>query len=721
MPDEEYWKVRFEALSASLLEDGMDYYDDAERLFRKAQSSIDKDIAAWYQRFADNNQITLQEAQKWLRGSELEEFKWTVEDYIRRGRENGISADWAKQLENASARFHISRLEALKIQMRQHLEELYGNYLDGLDRTMRGVYEDAYYKTAYTMQEGYHTGFEVASLAKSEIDAVIRKPWAADGANFSDRIWKDKAKLLSSMEIELTQGLIRGDPQNRIARKLAERMGVSRSNAARLVATESAFFASKGELDNMKDLGVENYQFLATLDRRTSDVCRSMDMKIFPLKDFQPGVTAPPLHCWCRSCTVPYMGENAEGLRAARDEKGKTVTIPDMSYADWKAIYVDQTKTLEEWAASRKPKQEEKPQTKDVPKKISFTPAKSIEEAQAYAAQFIDDFTGYGTPFKGVANYKGISLDMANAVNEALTQVFGTLNLPKLGGLKVVSSKSAQGKKAFSGESEAVASYNAAGRGIFLNKEVLKNAKALETYNQREKEAWEYIRKNRSLLNKKQEEMFRKYEEAGRSLVSGDTVQGLVTHELGHHVQFEGLTTKQFNEMTARRKQYDGKISGYAQESGSEYIAESFVAYMKGEKSILDPEFVKAMDGLLKQPKKADIIKEKVASGEISLTVNTEKQGRHDRSSKLYQDGRSYMTISMNEIQDIVNRYAGTGFIPTDKNGEWKRKETIVVPKEIGVVVDRKTNREIPTNRLTIHYSKTGVHLVPSEKKMGGE
>lgn len=354
MPEQDYWKTRFEALNGSLLKEGMDFYDDAEVLFRRAQNSINKDIAAWYQRFADNNQITLQEAKKWLRGSELEEFRWTVDDYIRKGRENGISADWAKQLENASARFHISRLEALKVQMRQHLEELYGNYQDGLDRTMRSVYEDAYYRTAYTMQEGYHTGFEVAALAESEIDAVMRKPWAADGSNFSDRIWKDKAKLLSSVETELTQGLIRGDPQDRIVKKLAERMGVSRSNAARLVATESAFFAAKGELDNMKELGVEKYQFLATLDRKTSDVCRSMDMKIFPLTDFQPGVTAPPLHCYCRSCTVPYMGENAEGLRAARDEKGKTMTIPDMAYEDWKAVYVDKTKTLDDVRITKK-------------------------------------------------------------------------------------------------------------------------------------------------------------------------------------------------------------------------------------------------------------------------------------------------------------------------------------------------------------------------------
>ncbi len=350
MPNQDYWKKRFEALNESLLKDGMDYYDDAEKSFRRAQSAIDKDIAAWYQRFAENNQMSLQDAKKLLKKDELEEFRWTVEDYIKHGKENGISADWAKQLENASARFHISRLEALKIEIQQHLESLYGNYLDGLDAAMRRIYQDAYYKTAYTMQEGFHTGFEVASIPESAVDAVIKKPWAADGLNFSDRIWRDKDRLLRTLQDELTQGLIRGDRQDDIVRRFAKRMGVSLSNAGRLIATESAFFAAKGELDNMKELGVEKYQFIATLDRRTSDICRSMDMKIIPMKDFQPGVTAPPLHCWCRSCTVPYMGENPDGLRAARDEKGKTAYVPgEMSYKDWKEVYVDKKKSPEAW------------------------------------------------------------------------------------------------------------------------------------------------------------------------------------------------------------------------------------------------------------------------------------------------------------------------------------------------------------------------------------
>ena len=46
---------------------------------------------------------------------------------------------WVKQLENASARFHISRLEGLKLQTQQSLEVMFGNQLDSIDGTMRDV------------------------------------------------------------------------------------------------------------------------------------------------------------------------------------------------------------------------------------------------------------------------------------------------------------------------------------------------------------------------------------------------------------------------------------------------------------------------------------------------------------------------------------------------------------------------------------------------------
>lgn len=352
--DKAYWQKRFEEMNEALLQDAMDYYDDVERMYREAMNRIEKDIAQWYMRLAENNGISYADARKLLTKSQLKDFKMTLDEYIRKGKENGVTDDWRKELENASAKFHISRLEAIKLQLQQHLETLYGNQLDKLDEAMRETYRNGYYQTAYELQQAFHTGFDVQQIDEDELEKILAKPWAADGSNFSDRIWSDKQKMINTLQNELIQGLVRGDGQLKITQRMAKKMNTSLSNAGRLIATEGAYFASLGEYDSMKAIGVEQYDILATLDNRTSDICRSLDGKTFKMSEFKPGVTAPPFHPWCRSCTVPHM-EGLDGVRAARGEGGKTVYVPaDMTYADWTAIYVDKSKTLEAWQEDKK-------------------------------------------------------------------------------------------------------------------------------------------------------------------------------------------------------------------------------------------------------------------------------------------------------------------------------------------------------------------------------
>ena len=108
--------------------------------------------------------------------------------------------------------------------------------------------------------------------------------------------------------------------------------------AGRLVMTEQAFIASAAQRDAFNDLDVEEYEIVATLDSHTSAICAEMDGKHFPMKEFQPGVTAPPFHPYCRSVTVPYFDDEFSlGKRAARDvETGETYYVPDnMTYKEW--------------------------------------------------------------------------------------------------------------------------------------------------------------------------------------------------------------------------------------------------------------------------------------------------------------------------------------------------------------------------------------------------
>lgn len=331
-------------LQEAQLNKGQSYYYELENQYKKASATIEKQIAVWYQRFADNNEISLTEAKRLLNSKELKEFKWDVKDYIKYGEENELNQQWMKELENASARVHISRLESLKIQAQHQIEVLYGNQVDGIDKLARSIYQDGYYHTAYEIQRGFNVGYDLHALNEKQLEQVISKPWTADNATFKDRSWTSKQQLINTVHTELTQAIIRGDSPDAAINAIAKQFEVSKNKAGRLIMTESAFFSSAAQRDCFNALDVEKYEVVATLDNRTSEVCQSLDGKVFTMKDYQPGVTAPPFHVWCRTVTVPFFEDDVEGERAARGANGKTYYVPrTMKYEDWKQTFVDKT------------------------------------------------------------------------------------------------------------------------------------------------------------------------------------------------------------------------------------------------------------------------------------------------------------------------------------------------------------------------------------------
>ncbi|MCC0629100.1 MULTISPECIES: minor capsid protein [unclassified Clostridioides] len=336
MKHKDYWRKRFEQLEELQNNKSVKYYLELEKQYKLAMTSIEKDILVWYNRFAQNEGISLLEAKKLLNKRELEEFKWSVEEYIKYGKENAINQKWMKELENASARVHITRLEALRLQIQQQVEVLYGNELDGIDRLMKDIYTSGYYHTAFNVQQGVNVGWSLMSLDANKINKVISKPWTSDGLNFSERIWgKHRPALINELHTKLTQSIIRGENPKKLVNDFAKRFNVSKSQAKNLIMTESAFFASASRKDCLNDLYVEKYEIIATLDLKTSNICRELDGKVFEMKDYEIGVTAPPFHCRCRTTTAPWF-EDEESYRTARGEDGKTYYVPSsMKYKEW--------------------------------------------------------------------------------------------------------------------------------------------------------------------------------------------------------------------------------------------------------------------------------------------------------------------------------------------------------------------------------------------------
>jgi SPP1 gp7 family putative phage head morphogenesis protein len=340
-PDREYWRRRSEQVALMQYEKADRYAERLLKEYQRAIRRIERDIEAFYVRYAVENQVTMDEARRLLTAGELREFRMTLEEFIEKAK-NNVDGRWTRQLNAASYKARISRLEALLIQIRQEVEVLLGNAHAGTQELLAGIYEDTYYRTVYEVQRGLGIGVSFAPLDRSTIEKAIMTPWL--GENYSERIWANRDKLVRELQTKLTQAFIRGEGVAQTAKDLAERMQVSYSSAERIVRTESSFVTHQATWDGYKASGVvEQYEYLATLDSRTSEICRAMDGKVFRLSEKEVGVNYPPLHPNCRSTVVPYFDdEDDPGERIARDADGDVYYVPgNMTYREWLERYVE--------------------------------------------------------------------------------------------------------------------------------------------------------------------------------------------------------------------------------------------------------------------------------------------------------------------------------------------------------------------------------------------
>ena len=341
MKNADYWRGRFSVLEEAAHKQTDEYLRSLEDIYRGAEQSVQKDIESWYQRFATNNNVTLAEARKMLTTGQLEEFKWTAEQYVKASQKANLSEEWIKKLENASTRFHVSRLEAIQFQIQQQIELLYGNQVDGIDDLLKDVISNGYTRGAFEVQKGIGLGWDFTALNQKKLEALLSKPWTTDGKTFRDRCWTNKAELVDTVNKELIQGMLRGDPPSKIITAIQKKFGTSRYKARRLVHTETTYFNAVFKTQMYKDLGVEQIEIVETLDSRTCPICQPLDGKVIPLSQYEPGVTVPPFHPNCRGTTCPYY-DDMEGERAARNADGEVYYVPaNMTFTQWKKAFVD--------------------------------------------------------------------------------------------------------------------------------------------------------------------------------------------------------------------------------------------------------------------------------------------------------------------------------------------------------------------------------------------
>ncbi|PCS11380.1 hypothetical protein RU88_GL000254 [Lactococcus raffinolactis] len=154
-------------------------------------------------------------------------------------------------------------------------------------------------------------------LNKSAIDELIKRPW--HDANFSDRIWKNKAQLINSLKSELTNGIIQGKSIYEVANTIDGRLDVGRGQTQRLVRTEYMHALNQGQIESYRAKGYTKLKWIATMDDKTSKICRKLNRKEFDIENL-PDI---PAHPNCRCTMVPVIDMAAAEKRGDEIRKLK--------------------------------------------------------------------------------------------------------------------------------------------------------------------------------------------------------------------------------------------------------------------------------------------------------------------------------------------------------------------------------------------------------------
>ena len=339
MNSQRYWERRKERELYDELAKAEDVAEELRKIYLLASEEIQEEVRKIARRFQLKHALSEAEAQRLLAQFKS---KADIARLIQELKKNPRTAELAAELEAQAYAARIARLQAIQ----HEIDVLTASMLTRAKNKVRGVLEriakSMYLHEIFGLQKRVGAAFGVTPIDRKKVESIINRDWS--GANYSKRLWKDTDKLAETVKEQILLDVLTGKREHDIASEIQERFSVGYNEARRLIRTEACYVANQAQIEAYKDHGVEKYIYLATLDMRTSEICRSLDKKTFDVDDAMPGLNCPPMHPWCRSTTMAWMPPELmkKMQQAAWDPvEKKTITVPaNMTYQQWYDKYV---------------------------------------------------------------------------------------------------------------------------------------------------------------------------------------------------------------------------------------------------------------------------------------------------------------------------------------------------------------------------------------------
>lgn len=289
-----YWKQRMDDILRYVDEVDIELFAELTELYGEFSRRVQKEVFAFYSKYAQENELTLQEAKKKLRGMDLSDYQANARRYLEDTRDNPEL--WRRLNEQYQSSRGL-RLDALELELDYRIGQLNEQVTRRFDQYVRQVAGYAYQKIVNDISR--------VPINQPALEQVIMRPW--NGYNYSEAVWGNTHHLAEHLKKVFKNGFIRGLSAREIASDVRKQFDVAKHRAETLVRTEGTHIVNSATTQRYREFGLKYYQLHIHLDNRTSAICKRLAKvdKTYALDEAEPGVTAPPFHYNCRTTMIP--------------------------------------------------------------------------------------------------------------------------------------------------------------------------------------------------------------------------------------------------------------------------------------------------------------------------------------------------------------------------------------------------------------------------------
>lgn len=288
-----YWTDRAREIFEYVDRKDINFFAEMEKIYREQSASLQKSVFDFYTRFAEDHEISYQDAMKRLRGEDLSDYAENAQRYREQAEKD---PELLRRLNEQYASARAVRLQVLNSEAVYRAGVLAGALHKSFEKYLYDVAEYAYQKSV---------GGRAGAINRPAFEEVIKTPF--NGRNYSAQLWGNTDSLADSLKKVFRQGFIRGDSPQEMAREIRKEFNVARSRAETLIRTDATAVVNRATIKRYKREGLKYYRILVVLDDRTTQICRNIaqEDKLYKLEDAQVGVNMPPFHYNCRSTVMP--------------------------------------------------------------------------------------------------------------------------------------------------------------------------------------------------------------------------------------------------------------------------------------------------------------------------------------------------------------------------------------------------------------------------------